>query len=167
MFKGAAGNAYPVTPMYENIHEFTENWEDSWPINCYFPLDPMLVAQSILTGMAMMVSDRSYNSLLFTKIGGVAWILECSQTGASCCGDCSTYGLQMNSMLTVWNFRAAMPDFLAFLMTFAIYHQLQGGSITFHFDNDAGLDKLVEAHIKVPTCYKHADLVRAIQVIVF
>jgi hypothetical protein len=48
-------------------------------------------------------------------------------------------------------------------MAFTNYHQLQGGSVTFHFDNDApGLDKSAEAHLNVPTCYKHADLVRAI-----
>jgi hypothetical protein len=29
------------------------------------------------------------------------------------------------------------------------------------------LDKSAEAHLNVPTCYKHADLVRAIWVIVF
>jgi hypothetical protein len=26
-------------------------------------------------------------------------------------------------------------------MAFAIYHQLHGGLVTFHFDNDAGVDK--------------------------
>jgi hypothetical protein len=52
------------------------------------------------------------------------------------------------------------------LMAFAIYHQPQGCFVTFHFDNDAGLYKLAEAHLKDPTRYKYADLMRAIQVIV-
>jgi hypothetical protein len=69
MFEVAAGIAYPVNPMYENIHEFIKNWEDSWPMaNHYFPLDPTLVAHAILTGTAMMVSKGSYKPLVSTKI---------------------------------------------------------------------------------------------------
>lgn len=162
MFKRATGNVYPVNPTYENIHEFIKNWEDSWPIaNTYFLLDPTLVAQSILTGTAVMVSDGSYKPLLSTKIGMAAWILECSQTGASCCGECSTLGLRNEINAYRSELQRCHARLLA-LMAFAIYHQLQGCSVTFHFDNAAGLDKSAEAHLHVPTRYKHADLVRAI-----
>jgi hypothetical protein len=163
MFVGAAGHAYPAEPMYTNIHEFIKDWEDSWPIaDRYFPLDPMLVTQAILNGTAVMVSNGSYKPLLSTEIGAVAaWILECSQTGASCCGECSTLGLR-NEVNTYRSELQGCHAGLLGLMAFAIYHQLQGGSVTFHFDNDAGLDKLAEAYLNIPSHYKYANLVRAI-----
>jgi hypothetical protein len=46
-----------------------------------------------MSGTAIMVSDGSYKPLLLTEIGAAAWILECSQTGAVCFGECSTSGL--------------------------------------------------------------------------
>jgi hypothetical protein len=48
------------------------------------------------------------------------------------------------------------------LLAFCIYYDIHEGSITFHFDNDAGLDKAAEGHLKVSTKYKHSDLIRAI-----
>jgi hypothetical protein len=60
MLEGVAGNEYPLDPMYANIHEFIEDWEDSWPMaDSYFSLDPTLVAQAISNGTAVMVSDGS------------------------------------------------------------------------------------------------------------
>jgi hypothetical protein len=53
------------------------------------------------------------------------------------------------------------------LLAFCIYHEVHEGSITFHFNNDAGLDKAAEGHLKVSTKYKHSDLIQAIRVIVF
>jgi hypothetical protein len=98
MLEGTAGNEYPVDPTYANIHEFIEDWEDSWPIaDSYFPPDPTLVAQAISNGTAVMVSDGLYKALLSMEIGAAAWILECSQTGATCCGKCSTSGLRSES----------------------------------------------------------------------
>jgi hypothetical protein len=41
-----------------------------------FPEDLALIAQAILEGIAIMVSDRSYKPLLSTKIGAETWILE-------------------------------------------------------------------------------------------
>jgi hypothetical protein len=38
--------------------------------------------------------------------------------------------------------------------------------VTFHFDNDAGFDKVAEGNPKVSTKYKHSDLIYAIWVIV-
>jgi hypothetical protein len=167
MFEGAAGNKYTVDPTYVNIHEFIEKWEDSWPIaESYFPPDPTLVAQAISNGTAVMVSDGSYKALLSTEIGAAAWILECSQTGATCCGECSTSGLRNEVNAYRSELQGCHAGLLG-LYAFSIYHQLQGGSVTFHFDNDAGVDKSAERHLNVPERYKHADLVRAIRVIVF
>jgi hypothetical protein len=167
MLEGAAGNEYPVDPMYANIHEFIEDWEDSWPIaDSYFPLDPTLVAQAISNGTAVMVSDGSYKGLLSMEIGAAAWILECSQTGATCCGECSTSGLRSKVNAYRSELQGCHASLLG-LMAFTIYHQLHGGSVTFHFDNDAGVDKLVESYLNVPTRYKHTDLVKAIRVIVY
>jgi hypothetical protein len=167
MFEGAAGNKYTVDPMYENIHEFIEKWEDSWPIaESYFPPDPTLVAQAISNGTAVMVSNGSYKALLSTEIGAAAWILECSQTGATCCGECSTSGLRNEVNAYRSELQGCHAGLLG-LYAFSIYHQLQGGSVTFHFDNDAGVDKSAERHLNVPKRYKHADLVRVIRVIVF
>ena len=167
MLEGAAGNEYPVDPTYANIHEFIEDWEDSWPIaDSYFPPDPTLVAQAISNGTAVMVSDGSYKALLSTEIGAAAWILECSQTGATCCGECSTSGLRSEVNAYRSELQGCHAGLLG-LMAFAIYHQLHGGSVTFHFDNDAGVDKSAESYLNVPTRYKHADLVKAIRVIVY
>jgi hypothetical protein len=47
-----------------------------------------------------------------------------------------------------------------------MYHDLHGGLVTFHVDNDAGLDKVAEGNPKVSTKYKHSDLIWAIWVIV-
>jgi hypothetical protein len=52
-------------------------------------------------------------------------------------------------------------------LAYCIYHDLHNGSVTFHFDNDAGLDKAAEGNLNVSTKYKHSDLIRAIRVIVF
>jgi hypothetical protein len=87
MLEAAAGNEYPVNLTYANIHEFIEDWEDSWPIaDSYFPLDPNISSTSYFNSL--------YKALLSMEIGAAAWILECSQTGATCCGECSTSGLR-------------------------------------------------------------------------
>jgi hypothetical protein len=139
MLEGVAGNEYPLDPMYANIHEFIEDWEDSWPMaDSYFPLDPTLVAQAISNGTAVMVSNGSYKALLSMEIGAAAWILECSQTGATCCGECSTSGLRSKVNAYRSELQGCHAGLLG-LMAFAIYHQLHGGSVTFHFDNDAGV----------------------------
>ncbi len=52
-------------------------------------------------------------------------------------------------------------------MAYCIYHDLHRGSVTFYFDNDAGLDKAAEGNLNVATKYKHSDLIWAIRVIVF
>lgn len=49
---------------------------------------------------------------------------------------------------------------------FCIFHDLHGGSVTVHFDNDAGLDKAAVGNPNVPMMYKHSDLVWAIWTIV-
>jgi hypothetical protein len=95
MFEGSAGNAYSPSPTHDTIYGFIMDWEDSWPImESFFPEDPNLIVQAIMSGTAIMMSDGSYKPLLSTEIGAAAWILECSQTGAVCFGKCSTSGLR-------------------------------------------------------------------------
>jgi hypothetical protein len=95
LFEGAATNAYPAEPTYESIYNFIDQWEDSWPLaDSLFPADPSLIIQAIVHGPAIMVSDGSYKPLLLTKIGAAAWILECSETGASCFGEFLTSGMR-------------------------------------------------------------------------
>ncbi len=48
------------------------------------------------------------------------------------------------------------------LLAFAIYHQIHGGSVDFHFDNDAGLN-----HLSVSMKLKHGDLIQAIHRIMY
>lgn len=167
MYEGSAGNAYPAEPMYANIHEFIANWEDSWPIeDSFFPEDPTTVAQAISSGTAIMVSDGSYKPLLSTKIGAASWILECSLTGAICRGECSTSGLRREVNAYRSELQGCHAGLLG-VLAFVTYHQLHGGSISFHFDNDGGLDKSAEEHLNVPAAVMHADLIRAIRVIAF
>jgi hypothetical protein len=113
-----------------------------------------------------MVSDGLYKPLLSTEIGAAAWILECSQTGAVCFGKCSTSGLQNEVNANRSEIQGCHAGLLG-LLAFCIYHEVHEGSITFHFDNDAGLDKVAKGHLKVSTKYKHSDLIQAIRVIVF
>jgi hypothetical protein len=165
-FEGSAANSYPSTPTHETIYDFIADWEDSWPIeDSFFPEDPTLVSQAISTGSATMVSDGSYKPLLSTEIGAAAWILECSVTGAVCFGECSTSGLRHEVNPYRSEIQGCHAGLLG-LLAFCIYHDLHGGSVNFHFDNDAGLDKAAEGHLKVSTKYKHSDIIRAIRVIV-
>jgi hypothetical protein len=100
------------------------------------------------------------------EIGVAAWILECSQTGATCCGECSTSGLRSKVNVYQSELQGCHAGLLG-LMAFAIYHQLHRGLVTFHFDNDTGVDKLAESYLNIPTRYKHADLLKANRVIVY
>jgi hypothetical protein len=94
MFEGSAGNLYAPASMHNSINDFIAEWEDSWPLQeSFFPEDPTLISQAIMAGTAVMVSDGSYKPLLSTKLGAVAWIIECFQTSAVCFGECSTSGL--------------------------------------------------------------------------
>jgi hypothetical protein len=53
------------------------------------------------------------------------------------------------------------------LLAFAIYHQIQGGSVDCYFDNDAGLNQSAACHLSVSMKLKHGDLIRAIRRIVY
>jgi hypothetical protein len=41
------------------------------------------------------------------------------------------------------------------LLAFCIYHDLHGGLVTFHFDNDAGLDKVPR---EIPKCLQSTSI---------
>jgi hypothetical protein len=167
MFEGSSGNAYSPSPTHDTIYNFIAAWDDSWPIaESFFPEDPDLLTQAITSGMAVMVSDGLYKPLLSTEIGAAAWILECSATSAVCFGECSTSGLRNEVNAYRSELQGCHAGLLG-LLAFCIYYDIHEGSITFHFDNDVGLDKAAEGHLKVSTKYKHSDLIRAIQVIVF
>jgi hypothetical protein len=167
MFEGSAGNAYSPSPTNDTIYDFIMDWEDSWPITeSFFLEDPNLIVQAIMSGAAIMVSDSSYKPLLSTEIGPAAWILECSQTGVVCFGECSTSGLRNEVNAYRSGIQGCHVGLLG-LLAFCIYHEVHEGSITFHFDNDAGLDKVAKGHLKVSTKYKHSNLIQAIRVIVF
>jgi hypothetical protein len=95
MLKGSAGNLYAPASMHDMIHDFITEWEDSWPLAVsLFPENLALIAQAILEGTAIMISDGSYKPLLSTKIGAAAWILQCSQTSTVCFGECLTSSLR-------------------------------------------------------------------------
>jgi hypothetical protein len=116
--------------------------------------------------MAIMASDGSYKPLLSTKIGVASWILECSETQASCFGECLTSGMrrEVNSYLSeVQGCHAGLLSLLAL----AIYHQIHGGSVDFHFDNDAGLNQSASSKVNVTMKLKHGDLIQAIHRIVY
>jgi hypothetical protein len=112
-----------------------------------------------------MVSNGLYKPLLSTEIGAAAWILECSATSVVCFGECSTSGLQNEVNAYRSEIQGCHTGLLG-LLAFCIYHNIHEGSITFHFDNDAGLDKAAEGHLNVSMKYKHSNLIRAIRVIV-
>ena len=48
------------------------------------------------------------------------------------------------------------------LLAFSIHHKLQGGTVAFGFDNDAGVNKAATGNLNVSTRFKHADLKCAI-----
>jgi hypothetical protein len=167
MFEGAADNAYPTVPVHETIHDFIAHWGESWPIeDSFFPEDPTLVSQAITSGTATMVSDGSYKPFLSTEIGAAAWILECSQSGAVMFGECSTSGLRHEVNAYRSELQGCHAGLLG-LLAFSIYHKVEGGTVTFHFDNDAGLDKAAETNTNVTTRLKHSDLIRAIRCIAY
>jgi hypothetical protein len=167
MFEGSAGNAYSPSPTHNTIYDFIADWEDSWPIaKSFFPEDPVLITQAIISGTAVMVSDGSYKPLLSTEIGAAAWILECSVTSGVCFGECSTFGLRNKFNAYRSEIQGCHAGLLG-LLAFCIYHDIHEGSIMFHFNNDAGLDQAAEGHLNVSTKYKHSNFIRAIRVIVF
>jgi hypothetical protein len=95
MLEGSARNLYASAPMHDMIYDFIAEWDNSWPLAVsFFPEDLAQITQVILEGTAIMVSDGSDKSLLLTKIGAAAWILECSQTSMVCIGECLTSGLR-------------------------------------------------------------------------
>jgi hypothetical protein len=167
LFEGAATYAYPAEPTYESIKDFIDQWEDSWPLaNSFFPADPSLIIQAIVHGPAIMVSDGSYKPLLSTKIGvAAAWILECSETGASCFGEFLTSGTwhEVNSNRSeIQGCHAGLLGLLAF----AIYHQIHGGLVEFYFDIDASLNQSADSNLNVALKLIHGDLIQAIHRIV-
>jgi hypothetical protein len=166
LFEGAATNTYPAEPTYQSICNFIDQWEDSWPLaNSFFLADPSLIIQAIVHGTAIMVSNSSYKALLSTNIGAAAWIFECSETCASCFGECSTLGTRYE----VNFYRSEIQGYhagLLGLLAFAIYHQIQGGLVDFYFDNDTGLNQLADSNLNVTMKLKHGDLIRAIHWIV-
>jgi hypothetical protein len=58
----------------------------------------------------MIISDGSYKPLLSLSIGAASWKLECSETKATCFGECDTSGLP-HEVNAYWLFRIArMPN---------------------------------------------------------
>jgi hypothetical protein len=167
MFECSSGNSYTPSPTYGTIYDFIAGWEDSWPIVAsFFPEDPVLITQAIAEGTAVMVSDGWYKPLMSTEIGAASWILECSWTRAVSFGECSTSGLRNEVNAYRSELQGCHAGLLG-LLAYCIYHDLHRGSVTFYFDNDAGLDKAAEGNLNVSTKYKHSDLIRAICVITF
>jgi hypothetical protein len=133
MFEGSAGNAFSPSPTHDMIYDFITDWEDSWPImESFFLEDPNLIIQAITSGTAVMVSDGSYKPLLSTESGAAAWILECSQTGAVCFGECSTSRLRNEVNAYRSEIQGCHAGLLG-LLAFCIYHevhQVQSHSIS-------------------------------------
>jgi hypothetical protein len=130
-------------------------------VESFFPEDPVLITQAIISGMAVMVNDGSYKPLLLTEIGATAWILECSATSVVCFGECSTSGLRNEVNAYRSEIQGCHAGLLG-LLAFCIYHDIHEGSIMFHFNNDAGLDQAAKGHLNVSTKYKHSNLIWAI-----
>jgi hypothetical protein len=159
LFEGAAANAYPAEPVYNSIYNFIQQWEDSWPLaDSFFPEDPSLIIQAITNGMATMVSNGSYKPFLSTEIGAATWILECSATQASCFGECSTTGTRKEVNTYRCEVQGCHAGLLS-LLAFAIYHQIQGGSMDCYFDNDASLNQSAAHHLSMSMKLKHGDLI--------
>jgi hypothetical protein len=162
MFEGSAGTAYSPSPTHDTIYDFIADWEDSWPIaESFFPEDPVLITQAINAGMAVMVRDGLYKPLLLTEIGATAWILECSATSVFCFGEGSTSGLRNKVNAYRSEIQGCHASYLG-LLAFCIYHDIHEGSIKFHFNNNAGLDKAAKGHLNVSMKYKHSHLIQAI-----
>ena len=111
--------------------------------------DPLLIAQAITNGTATMVSN-SYKPLLSTTIGAAAWILECSQTGAVCCGECMTSGSHQEVNTYRLELQGCHAGLLG-LLAFSIHHKLEGGTVAFGFSNDAGVNKAAAGNLNVST----------------
>jgi hypothetical protein len=116
--------------------------------------------------MANMLSDGYYKPFLSTEIGAAAWILECSVTQASCFGECSTTGTRKEVNAYRCEVQGCHAGLLG-LLAFAIYHQIQGGSVDCYFDNDAGLNQSAACHLSMSMKLKHGDLIQAIHWIVY
>jgi hypothetical protein len=162
MFEGAAASAYPVEPVYDLIYNFIQQWEDSWPLaDSFSPEDPSLVSQAIVNGTAVMASDGSYKPFFSTEIGKAAWILKCLVTQASCFGKCLTTGTRNEVNPCRCEVQGGHDAGLLGL-AFIIYHQVQGGSMDFYFNNDAGFNQSAASHLNMAMKLKHGDLIQAI-----
>jgi hypothetical protein len=124
----------------------------------FFLEDPSLIIQAITSGTATMVSDGSYKPFLSTEIGAAAWILECLVTQPSCFGECSTTGTRNEVNSYRCEVQGCHTGLLG-LLAFAIYHQVQGGSVDSYFDNDAGLNQSAAHHLNVAMKLEHANLI--------
>jgi hypothetical protein len=100
----------------------------------------------------------TYKPFLSTEIGAAAWILECLVTQASCFGECLTTGTRNEVNPDRCEVQGCHAGLLG-LLAFAVYHQAQGGSVDFCFDNDASLNQSAARHLNVAMKLKHSDLI--------
>jgi hypothetical protein len=159
LFEGSASNSYSVEPVHDSIYDFILQWDNSWPLaNWFFPEDPSLVIQAIVNDTVVMVRDGSYKPFLSTEISVAAWILECSATGASCFGECSMSCMRQEVNPYHSEVQGCDAGLLG-LLAFAIFHQVHGGAVAFHFDNDTGLNQSTASNLNVAMKLKHGDLI--------
>jgi hypothetical protein len=103
-------------------------------------------------------SVTTYKPFLSTEIGAAAWILECLVTQASCFGECLTTGTRNEVNPYRCEVQGCHAGLLG-LLAFAVYHQVQGGSVDFCFNNDASLNQSAARHLNVAMKLKHSDLI--------
>jgi hypothetical protein len=104
-------------------------------------------------------SPSSQLKLLFGSLS------VCSQTAAVCFGKCSTSGSQNKVDAYRSELQGCHATFLG-LLALPTHYQLCSDSITFHFNNDARLERL-QREIFMSLRFKHLDLIRAICVNVY
>ena len=94
-FDGSVACAIPSSLTPHNMASFLSQDATNWPLfNSFFPPNPTLIVQALISGMGTLVSDGSYKEFVSQELGTASWIFECRLTGASCRGVCQTSGLE-------------------------------------------------------------------------
>ena len=152
--------------LHTTWHLFSQDMTN-WPLfNSFFPPDPTLIVQALISGMGTLVSDGSYKEFVSRELGTASWIFECGLKGASCRGVCQTSSLEheVNAYQSELQW---IHTGLIGMLAFCSFHDITGGSFCVSCNNEVGVDQADKWHLNIPIRTKHADLIWAIRLTIW
>lgn len=137
--------------------------ESGWPLwASEFPDDGLPLANAIVQGTAIAVTDGSFNYKLSAQLGTASWIIFDPQQSTFVKGWVQT----STSTDGVDPYRSEFQGIHTIVLALKILcqvHKITQGSVTLYCNNINGIRRASDSFLELPPTTKQADIIRAIR----